>query len=155
MGSTIWYAIQAAALRKVSIRCANLGATSRRYDFTNRSRKRIRKSPHSGEPNSDFNKKNTSPDLLLNLGIPNRSGIFACAIRNFDSIVFAQFLPLPSIGTDLDRTAVIEHPNFHDPLFVIGRPLVFDLLALFRRRDIVLPDYDCFAALLFAAAQNK
>jgi len=49
----------------------------------------------------------------------------------------------------------IEHPDFHDPLFVIGRLLVFDFLALFHRRDVVLPDYDCVAALLFAAAKAK
>jgi hypothetical protein len=60
---------------------------------------------------------------------------------------------LPSIGTDLDCTAVIEHPNFHNPLLVIGRPLVVEFLALFCRRDVVLPDYDCFAGFLFAAAE--
>jgi hypothetical protein len=60
---------------------------------------------------------------------------------------------LGSIDVDFDRTTVVEHPSFQDPLFIIGRPLVFDLLALFRRRDIVLPDYDCFAGFLFAAAK--
>src|SRR6266436_896875 len=161
MGSIISCATQAPALRKVSILSATSAATSRRCDFTNRSRRRIRKSPHSGKQSQNLTTKaprrsesaTTRPDLLLDLGIPNRSRIFPCAIRNFDSIAYAQFLPLPSIGTDLDCTAVIEHPNFHDPLFVIGRPLVFDLLALFRRRDIVLPDYDCFAGFLFAAAK--
>jgi len=40
---------------------------------------------------------------------------------------------LRSIGVNLDRAAVVAHPYFYDPLFVIGRPLVFDFLALFRR----------------------
>jgi hypothetical protein len=95
----------------------------------------------------------TSPDLSLSVGVPNGPGIFACAIRYFDTIVFAQLLPLRSIRTDLNLTSVIEHPDFHDPLLVIRRLLVFDFLALFCCSDIVLPDYYCFAAFLLAAAK--
>ena len=58
-----------------------------------------------------------------------------------------------SIGAELNSTAVVAHADFHDPLFVIGRPFVFDFVALFRRRDVVLPYYDCFAAFLLAAAK--
>src|SRR6266478_1660066 len=160
MASTISYAIPVVALRKAFTRCASSAAILRHYGFTSRSQRRIRKSPRGGEQSQNLTTKaprhsesaTTRPDLLLDLGIPNRSRILACAIRNFDSIVFAQSLPLPSIGTNLDCTAVIEHPNFYNPLFVIGRLLVFDLLALFRRRDIV-PDYDCFAGFLFATAK--
>jgi hypothetical protein len=90
----------------------------------------------------------------LNLCVPNGSGVFAYAIRDFDSIVFAQFLPLRSIGVNLDRTPVVAHPDFHDPLFVIGRPLVFNFLALLRRRDLILPDHDRVTAFLFAADQT-
>jgi hypothetical protein len=134
-----------------------------------RSRNQIRKSPRAGErifivnhrgheePKQFLGKEavTTSPDLSLNVCVPNGPRIFACAIRYFDAIVFAQLLPLRSIGTDLDPTSVIEHPNFHNPLFIIGRPLVFDLLALFCCDDIVLPDYDGFAACLFAAAKSS
>jgi len=59
--------------------------------------------------------------------------ILAHAIRDFDRIAFAQFLPLRSIDVDFNRTAIIDHPDFHDPLFAIGGPRVFDFLALFYR----------------------
>jgi hypothetical protein len=55
------------------------------------------------------------------------------------------------IGVDFNPTPVVEHLDFHDSLFVIGRPLVFDFLALFHRRDVLLPDHDRVAALLFTA----
>ena len=49
MGLTTSCKIRAAALPKVCIRCANLAATSKRYDFISRSRMGIRHWPHSGE----------------------------------------------------------------------------------------------------------
>jgi len=79
---------------------------------------------------------------------PNGSSVLTCAIRDFDPIVFAQFLPLRSIGANLDGTAVVAHPDFYDPLLVIGRPLVFDFLALFHRSDVILPDHDRVAVFL-------
>lgn len=132
-----------------------------------RSRNQIRKSPRAGERILIVNHRGheepkqflgreavtTSPDLSLNVCVPNGPGIFACAIRYFDAIVFAQLFPLRSIGADLDLTSVIEHPDFHDPLIVIGRPLVLDFLALFHRRDVILLDHDCVAASLLAAAK--
>jgi hypothetical protein len=92
-------------------------------------------------------------EFSVNLGVPNRSGIFAHTIRDPDSIVFVQFFPLRLIGTDLDPAAVVEHPHFHDPLFVIGRPLVFDFLALFYRCHVILPDHDCVATFFSQAAR--
>ncbi len=80
--------------------------------------------------------------------------ILAHAIRDFDRIAFAQFLPLRSIDVDFNRTAIIDHPDFHDPLFAIGGPLVFDFLALFHRSNMILPDRDRVATLLFAASQT-
>src|SRR5436190_20626877 len=89
----------------------------------------------------------------LNLGVPNRSRIFACAIRDSDLLVFAQLLPLCSIRADFNPASVIDHPDFYDPLFVIGRPLVFDCLTLFHRCDVILPDHDRAAIFLFTAGQ--
>ena len=43
---------------------------------------------------------------------------------------------------DFNRTAIIDHADFHDPLFAVGRPLVFDFVALFRRRNLILPHHD-------------
>jgi hypothetical protein len=62
----------------------------------------------------------------LNLRVPNGSSVLTCAIRDFDPIVFTEFLPLRSIGANLDGTAVAALPDVYDPLFVIGRSLVFD-----------------------------
>ena len=97
----------------------------------------------------------TRARFSLNLSVPNGPGILAHAIRDFDPIVFAQFLPLRSIGVDFNRTAVVEHPGFHDPLFVIGRPLVFDFLALFHRRNLILSDHDRVATFLFTTAHTS
>ena len=83
----------------------------------------------------------------------NRFGIFPDAVFDFYSIVFARLLPLRLFGADFNPAPVIEHSHFHDPLFVIGRPFAFDFLALLHRRNIILPDHDCFATLLFAAAE--
>jgi hypothetical protein len=93
--------------------------------------------------------------LSLNLGVPNRSGIFAHTIRNLDLILFVQSLPLRSIGADFDRAAVVAHPDLYDPLFVIGRPLVFDFLALLHGRDVILPDYNRVAIFLFARPDSS
>jgi hypothetical protein len=87
----------------------------------------------------------------LNLGVPNRSSIFAYAIRDLDPLVFAQFLPLRSIPTDFNPASVIEHPDFYDPLLVIGRPLVFECLTLFHCCDVIPPDHDRVAIFLLAA----
>ena len=110
--------------------------------------------------NANANSKNvigkrsfTRTWFSLNLGVPNGSGILAHPIGDFDPIAFAQFFPLRLTDMDFDRATVVKHPDFHDPLFVIGRPLVFDFLALFHRGKIILPDHDCVATFLSAAAQ--
>jgi hypothetical protein len=91
--------------------------------------------------------------LSINLGAPNRPGIFSYMIRDLDLIVFAQFLPLRAIGADFDPTSNVAHPDFYDPLFVIRRPLILDFFALFHRRDVILPDHDRVATFLFATDQ--
>jgi hypothetical protein len=55
---------------------------------------------------------------LLDLSGPNGSGIFACAIPDFDVIVLTQFLPLRLIGRNLDCPAAIQHSNFYQPQLV-------------------------------------
>jgi hypothetical protein len=96
----------------------------------------------------------TRARFSLNLCVPNDSSVRTCAIRDFDPIVLTQFLPLRSIGANLDGTAVFAHPDFYDPLFVIGRPLVFDFLALFYRGDVILPDHDRVAIFPFATGHT-
>jgi hypothetical protein len=90
----------------------------------------------------------------VDLRAPNSSSVLTRPIRHLDLIVFAQFLPLRSIGADFDRAAVVAHPDFYDPLVVIGRPLIFDFLALFDSRDVILPDHDCVPTFLFAGDQT-
>ena len=50
-----------------------------------------------------------------------------------------------------------RYPAFepHDPLFVIGRPLAFELLDFLHCRDLMLTDHDSFPTLFFAARHAK
>src|ERR1700756_413427 len=104
MVSTISYAIPVAALRRAFTRCASSAAILRHYGFTNRSPVRIHNYPRSGErkphPNHRFDCHQTRKSSL-NFGVPYGSGMLADPIPDFDSVVLAQFLPLPLIGVDL------------------------------------------------------
>ena len=68
---------------------------------------------------TDEDRSGVSFKFLLNLGRPNGSGVLACAIPDFDPVVFAQSFPFCLIGWDLECAAVVEHSHFHDPLFVL------------------------------------
>jgi hypothetical protein len=69
-------------------------------------------------------------------------------------VIFAQFVPLRSIGANFDPAPIVEHPDPYDPLFMIGRSMVFGFLALFLPRDVLLPDHDRIAIPLFASDQT-
>jgi hypothetical protein len=89
----------------------------------------------------------------VDLGVPHGSSVITRPIRNPDLVVFAQLLPLRSIGADFDRSSVVAHPGFYDPLVVIGRPPIFDFLAFFHSRDVILPDHDGVATPPFASEE--
>src|SRR5262249_31240155 len=92
-------------------------------------------------------------EFSVNLGVPNRFGVFAHMIADADPLILAQILPLRSIGAKLDRTAVVAHPNFYGPLFVLVCPLVLNSITLFHGRDVILPDQNRVRGLFLPAAQ--
>ena len=70
---------------------------------------------------------------LVNLRIPNRSGIFALPIRDPDSVTGFQFLPLLPIDPHADLTPIGNHPDVYDPLVVLRRAGIGKFLILTDR----------------------
>jgi len=96
-----------------------------------------------------------STDSSVNLSGPNRSSVLTHSIRYLDSTVLVQFLPTRLISLDLNCAAVVAHPDFYNPLFVIGRPLIFDFLALFYRCHVWSPIAQSCERVFIAARQNN